>query len=238
MTTCRSTVRAIPCGDSAVLVSINAADVETTWRAAHDLASRLWAALPPGVHEIAPTYDTVLIEFDCAVTDHDEVRRAVDAAASPGGEREVFEPRTLLVPTVYGGEEGPDLGDVAASLGLTPNRVVELHGAAPLRIRCMTFPVASPLLDGAEFPGVVPRRSTPRTTMSNGVVMVAGRQTALSPFGAPTGWQIVGRTPCRLVDLTADEVAPYRPGDLLRFLPIARDDWPRYADRPLEHADG
>lgn len=232
------TVRVVPCGDSAVLAAVDAGDTEASWRAAHALGARLWEVALDGVREIVPTYDTVLVEFDCGVTTHAEVTRAVHAAAATEGRPASGGSRCFRVPTVYGGEEGPDLDTVAASLGLDPGRVVELHTEAPLRVRCMTFPVASPLLDGADFPGVVPRRSSPRTTMPPGVVMVAGRQTALSPLGAPTGWQIIGRTPCRLVDLDSEDVAPYRAGDLLRFEPIDRDEWSAYEGQRLVACDG
>lgn len=224
-------------GDSALLVSCADDAKELAWRTAHGLADRLRAMSVAGVHEVVPTYDSVLVEFDCTVVSHDEVERAV-ASAADEPTADVAAGRLFRVPTVYGGAEGPDLADVAAHLGLTAEQVVERHTAAPLRIRCLTFPVASPLLDGADLPAEVPRRPTPRTTMPDGVVMVAGRQTALSPLGAPTGWQIIGRTPCRLVDVSAADVAPYRAGDWLHFVPADPGDWDELAGRPLELVDG
>lgn len=225
-------------GDSALLVSYGDDAAEAAWQSAHGLAARLRTSLPTGVYEVVPSYESVLVEYDCAVVTRAEVERAVGAAASGRGEVSPPAPRHYRVPTVYGGEEGPDLPEVAACLGLDAGEVVERHTARPLRIRCMTFPIASPLLDGADFPAEVPRKATPRTTMPDGVVMVAGRQTALSPLGAPTGWQIVGRTPCRLVDLDADPVAPYRAGDWLHFVAVDRAAWDELAGQPLERVDG
>lgn len=225
-------------GDSALLVTCSSRSAEASWQAAHGLAERLRAVSPSGVYEIVPTYDSVLVEFDCAVTTHADVERAVhEASAAHDLEATPAESRHFRVPTVYGGEEGPDLSDVAAHLGLDTREVVARHSAAPLRIRCLTFPIASPMLDGAAFPADVPRRTTPRTTMAGGVVMVAGRQTVVSPLSAPTGWQIIGRTPCQLVDLAGGPIAPYRAGDWLHFVQADRREWDVLLGQPLERLD-
>lgn len=226
-------------GDSALLVTCPADSEDASWRTAHALAERLRASPPAGVYEIVPTYDSLLVEFDCTVTTHADVERAVHEVATPrDAEVAPSGARYFRVPTVYGGEEGPDLPDVAAHLELDAREVVARHTAVPLQIRCLTFPVASLMLDGAAFPTDVPRRATPRTTMAGGVVMVAGRQTVVSPLSAPTGWQIIGRTPCQLVDLAGEQIAPYRAGDWLHFVQIDRSDWSALLGRPLERFDG
>lgn len=234
-----ATVELSAFGDSALLATLHADTPESAWQAAHQVAEHLRRQPPDGVCEIAPSYDSVLVEYDCSVTTHADLERAVEHASSALlANAPTLSARHFRVPTVYGGEEGPDLDEVAAILGLDPGRVIELHTAAPLRIRCMTFPIASPMLDGPEFPNVVPRRTTPRTTMADGVVMVAGRQSALSPLGAPTGWQIIGRTPCSLVDIGTTQVAPYRSGDWLHFASIEPREWASHLGRPLERIDG
>jgi hypothetical protein len=48
----------------------------------HALADALDAVRLTGVHGIVPTYDSLLVEFDCAATDHDTVRRVLGHEAA------------------------------------------------------------------------------------------------------------------------------------------------------------
>ena len=73
-------IRIADCGDSAVLVRA-AGPGDDSWSAVHALADAVEAAGLNGVHGIVPAYDCLLVEFDCAATDHAAVRRAVASAA-------------------------------------------------------------------------------------------------------------------------------------------------------------
>ncbi|MEU2623553.1 carboxyltransferase domain-containing protein [Streptomyces sp. NPDC007157] len=220
------------CGDSAVVVKAAGAGA---WRFVHALADAVEAARPAGVYGIVPAYDSLLVEFDCATTDHATVRRALHRATArlTHGEAPPPSPRRFTVPVVYGGEHGPDLPVVAAQLGLTEREVVELHTARDLTVRCLGAPVGAPMTDGPAFPAPVPRLASPRTSVPPGSVAVAGRQAVICPMRSPGGWPLLGRTPLRVLDLDAEPLTPYRPGDTFRFVPITADEWDAHAGVPL-----
>jgi allophanate hydrolase subunit 1 len=50
-----------------------------------------------------------------------------------------------------------------------------------------------------------------------GSVAVAGEQTAIYPFDSPGGWQLIGRTPVRMFDVSAPAPARLQLGDSVRF---------------------
>src|SRR5882724_8672239 len=140
-------------GDSAVLTRAIRGDAERRWVVVHALADAIEAAQPDGVYGIVPTYDTLLVEFDCARTEHRTIRRAIADAAdrldySPGARPA---PKQFVVPVVYGGEFGPDLPIVAGQLGLTEREVVELPSGVDLTVRCLGAPVGAPMMDGSAF---------------------------------------------------------------------------------------
>ncbi|MCG7206576.1 5-oxoprolinase subunit B family protein [Streptomyces arenae] len=228
------------CGDSALVAKAVGLDAEPAWRLVHGLADALDTLRLHGVHGLVPTYDALLVEFDCADIDHDTVRRVLwhEAGRLGTGPRSAAAPRRFLVPVVYGGAFGPDLPEVAAQLGLTEREVVELHSGSDLTVRCLGAPAGSPMMDGPPFPVPVPRLASPRTRVDPGSVAVAGRQAVICPMPSPGGWPLLGRTPVRVLDLHDDPLTPYRPGDTFRFVPITPDQWDDLVDLPLAACHG
>lgn len=231
------TTRTADFGDSAVAVAVDG-DSEAAWELVHYLAETLSDSAPSGVRGFIPTYDSLLIEFDCNRTDHATIQRAVETVAASliGDTPARRTPRRFVVPVVYGGEYGPDLQMVASVLHLTEAEVVALHTERPLRLRCLGSPAGSPMLDGPRFPALVPRLTSPRTAVPAGSVAVAGRQAVISPVVSPGGWAVLGRTPRQLIDIESEPPSPYRPGDLVQFVSIAEAEWDAYIGnlRPVD----
>ncbi|MDI9897141.1 carboxyltransferase domain-containing protein [Rhodococcus sp. IEGM 1381] len=212
------------CGDSSIRITSGADTAEARWVEVHRIAAALDGIDCAGIYGAIATYDAVLVEFDCAVIDHDQVRSVLDGLDT---RRPVLAraPREFEIPVVYGGEYGPDLGIVADTLGLTETEVVALHCAVPLTMRCYGSPGGAPMLDGPAFGMSIPRRSSPRPSVPSGAVAVAGHQAVISARPAPGGWQVLGRTPITLVDIASDPISPYAPGDSFRFHPIIASEW-------------
>lgn len=236
-----SCVVILDCGDSAVVAKAVGMAAERAWQVVHALADALDAVRLDGVHGLVPTYDSLLVEFDCVDTDHATVRRVLRHEADRLGTGPVRPSRTrrFVVPVVYGGEFGPDLPVVAEQLGVSEREVVELHSGADLTVRCLGAPAGAPMMDGPAFPRPVPRLASPRTRVLPGSVAVAGRQAVICPMPSPGGWPLLGRTPLRVLeDLDADPLTAYRPGDTFRFVPITPEQWDDHAGRPLAAAHG
>jgi KipI family sensor histidine kinase inhibitor len=229
------------CGDSAVVVKAVAGDAERRWEVVHALADAVEGAELGGVYGVVPTYDSLLVEFDCDRTDHRTVRGAIGEAADRLCRRDsVRRPaaKRFVVPVVYGGEHGPDLPQIARQLGLTEREVVEIHSGTPLTVRCLGAPVGAPMMDGPPFPKPVPRLASPRTSVPPGSVAVAGRQAVICPMRSPGGWPLLGRTPLRVLDLGSERLTSYRPGDRFQFVPIESEQWDDYSGAVLAAEHG
>ena len=217
------------CGDSAVRVTMAHPDREMCWRMAHSVAAALDSRRDvPAISGAIPTYDALLVEFDCAATTHDEVRRRLEELIAITPATGPRHPRQFDIPVAYGGDYGPDLDDVARHLELLPDEVIHLVGARPLTMRCFGSPAGAPMLDGPAFPRPVPRRARPRPHVPAGAVAVAGRQAVISARPAPGGWPVLGRTPLTIVDATTEPLSDFRPGDTFCFFPIPHHQWTRY----------
>ncbi len=63
----------------------------------------------------------------------------------------------------------------------------------------------------------VPRRASPRPPHPANAVMIGGGLAAVATVPMPTGWYVLGATPCRLYAPERDESFFVRPGDEIRF---------------------
>lgn len=214
------TLEILDCGDSAVRVAVEGPHTHRRWQLAHSLAAGLQRARVPGLTNLLPTYDALLVEFDCLRTSHDSIRIAIHDVARELPDHLPRPPRTFQIPVAYGGEHGPDLAATAELLGTTAAEVIARHTATPLLMRCFGAPAGAAMLDGPDFGRPIPRLSSPRPRVAAGAVAVAGRQAVVSSRPAPGGWQVLGTTPLAMVDATHEPLSPYLPGDSFQFFPI------------------
>lgn len=190
----------------------------------HTAASRIQRAQPQ--LECVAAYASLMLRFDplqWATADqgkpHQQVRAA--ALAALGAAQDATEPaREHVIPVSYGGAFGPDLVAVAAYAKLSPDEVIARHTAARYRVAMIGFAPGFPYLLGLDPMLAMPRRSDPRQRVPTGSVAIGGSQTGVYPAELPGGWQLVGRTPLLLFDITAARPARLVAGDRVRFRAI------------------
>jgi KipI family sensor histidine kinase inhibitor len=180
----------------------------------------------PGIINLHPGYASLLISFDPRVVTHDYVEALAREAES--SEASVAEPASVDIPVCYGGEFGPDLGEVAAHCGLSAERVVELHSSASYVVHFLGFSPGFPYLGGMPEALATPRLASPRVRVPAGSVGIAGAQTGVYPTASPGGWRLIGRTPLRLFDPEHDPPALLAMGNEVRFRPISPHEFDNY----------
>jgi inhibitor of KinA len=191
-------------------------------RRVRDLFVALDSAKVDGVVELVPTYRSLLVEFDPLRLPHEALVETVEKTLERLAHVPAPEPRTLEVPTVYGGEYGPDLAFVASHNGLTEDEVVRLHSGTHYLVYMMGFSPGFPYLGGMSERIATPRLKTPRTVIPAGSVGIAQAQTGIYPVESPGGWQLIGRTPLQLFDAARQPPVLVEAGDSIRFVPVPR----------------
>jgi KipI family sensor histidine kinase inhibitor len=213
----------VPFGDEALLVTLDTVASESVTRRAHALASMVRQAGEPWGTPV-PGYATVLVPFDpTQVAPTDAAARLTelidaDAARARAAPVEWRGP-TVTIGVRYGGEDGPDLAEVAHRTGLSPARVIELHGSVTYLVQLMGFAPGFAYLGPLPEALALPRRGEPRVRVPAGSVAIAGRQTAVYPFATPGGWHLIGRTEAPMWNAEADSPATLAPGMRVRFVP-------------------
>lgn len=139
--------------------------------------------------------------------------------------RVMYSPRIVTIPVCYGGEFGPDLGDVASEHDLTIEEVIAMHSSVDYLVHMIGFAPGFPYLGGLPEQIGTPRRATPRLRVEAGTVGIGGSQTGIYPVATPGGWQCIGRTPVRLFRPEMHPPSLLEAGDFVRFEPITTREY-------------
>jgi inhibitor of KinA len=212
-------------GDRAVVVELGDRIAEETFDRVQTL-SRCLAQTPiPAMVEYVPAYTTVTIYYDPLCATYADMCLAIEQLILEANASAPIVARTVEIPVCYGGEFGTDLASVAAHCKLTGDEVIAIHCDATYRVHMLGFAPGFPYLSGMSERIATPRHATPRLKVPAGSVGIAGSQTGVYPLETPGGWQIIGRTPLALFRPAETPPTLLSPGDLVRFRPIASEEF-------------
>ena len=209
-------------GDAALSVHVvSEAPLEAN-AGVHRLAERLRVAHVAGVRDIVPGMRELVVHVDPLRIDIGRIEEALGASADTvvAGDDAPWSALTEI-PVTYGGSAGPDLEDVAAACGLTPEEVCRRHTAVEYVVCFVGFLPGFPYLGLLDESLRLPRRHAPRARVAPGSVAIAGEYTGIYPWASPGGWHLIGHTDVSLFDLEATPPARLAPGGRVRF--VARD---------------
>lgn len=219
-------VRLLASGDTALVVEFGA----KIDRALNDkviaLSDRIRNAAIPGVVELVPTFRSLMVHYDPCTLLFAELQAHIEGLLADLPPRRKTTRRWRL-PVCYGGEHGPDLGGVAARLGLPVDAVIDAHAATAFHIYCIGFLPGYPYMGDLDERFALPRRETPRVRVPMGAVCIAQRMTGVYPLDSPGGWHLIGRTPVRMFDVRRPRPVLLSPGDEVHFTPVSDAEFTR-----------
>lgn len=210
-----------PASDNSLLVSFG----QQISLDAHQHVAKLLRLLESepiaGIRNLHPAYCSVLIKFHALELQHHELEALLQSYLARLEDVCLPEPRQLEIPVCYGGEYGPDLAEVSALHGLTPQQAIDLHTSATYVVYFLGFAPGFAYLGGLPDALVTPRLPTPRRSVPPGSVGIAGNQSGVYPFATPGGWRLLGRTPIAMFQPDRSAMSFLSVGDRVRFTPIS-----------------
>ena len=181
-----------------------------------------------GIIELVPTYCALLVQYDAMVYSYSDICRILEPTLQESVTDSANELVTIVeIPTVYGGEFGPDLGFVASYNHISEAEVVSIHSGTDYLVYMLGFIPGFTYLGGMDPRIATPRLSSPRTLIPAGSVGIAGEQTGTYPSDSPGGWQIIGRTPVTMYDMSKKQAALLQAGDYVRYVSINENEFHR-----------
>jgi len=220
-------MKIVPASDSSLLIEFG----NTISRQAHGRVLALFNALlaerDPRIRNLHPGYASLLIDFDPRQLSHEHLTEHLQKLIDAETGFKAAASRTVEIPVCYDAEFGPDLQDVATDTNLSVEEVVRLHASATYLVYFLGFSPGFGYMGGLPEKLRTPRLATPRIRVLAGSVGIAGEQTGIYPVDSPGGWRLIGRTPVRMFDATANPPTRLQPGDVVRLAPISRASYER-----------
>jgi KipI family sensor histidine kinase inhibitor len=187
-----------------------------------------------GLIETIPTYRSLMIIYEPMLIELDELIDKVKSIETKMDEMKLPDAKIIEIPTLYGGEFGPDLEFVAEHNKTSLEEVIKIHTSRSYLIYMIGFTPGFPYLGGMNDKIATPRLQTPRTKIPVGSVGIAGKQTGIYPIESPGGWQLIGRTPVKLYDPNREEPVLLNAGDYIKFIQIDEKEYKRIEDLERE----
>jgi len=217
-----------PVGDRAISIDFGQVIDPTINRHIRQTIERIKELQLEGIIELVPTYCALLVEYDAMLYSYSEICNIIESTLEEGMINTTNELVTVVeVPTVYGGEFGPDLSFVASHNHLSEDEVISIHSGTDYLVYMLGFIPGFTYLGGMDPRIATPRLSSPRTLIPAGSVGIAGEQTGTYPSDSPGGWQIIGRTPVTMYDMSKAQAALLKAGDYVRYVPIDESEFHR-----------
>ncbi len=215
-------------GFSGMLVNFSQTFSDGANRAALAFRAHLDASPPVGVTETSTSLTSVYIAFNPEVISHAEMHTHLEGlldtqnwleAALPDGRR------LWRIPTVFGGDHGPQLTQVAEAVDKTNADTIAALSTTRLRVLTLGFAPGQPYLGTLPEGWHIPRQSGLTPRVPKGAVTTAISQIVLFTIPAPTGWRQVGLTAFEGFKL--DRYTPFalRPGDEVTFPAISPEEY-------------
>jgi inhibitor of KinA len=221
--------RIFPLSESSLVVEFGSEiSVELNERAIA-LADQLDTNPFPGYIESVPCYASTAVFYDLltvkrevpsASTAFDAVQALIRSVLNSVRPKTDQERCQIEIPVSFAEPNALDLPFIAESAGLSPSEVIDIFTSTIYRVYMLGFLPGFTYMGEIDKRIAVPRKQAPRLKVPPGSVGIAGRQTGIYPFESPGGWQILGRTNTDIFLPNSDPPCLFRPGDLVRFVPV------------------
>jgi len=222
-----------PVGDSSLLVEYEEEISPEVNQKVRRLAQSIERNAFRGMTEVVPAYRSLMIFFDPLQVKIEEVMALIKNLDQGALEADVTKPRLFRIPTVYGGDYGPDLERVSAHAKLPPEEVIRIFSSQPYLVYCLGFLCSLAYLGGVPKILDIPRLISPRPFIPVGSVGFSGRQANILPIDQPSGFNYIGRT---FVKVYSPEKFPptlFRPGDFVQCPPVSEGEANRAGEKEL-----
>ena len=197
------------------------------------LAQAIEKHAPPGLNEVIPAYRSLMVFFDPFQIKMETISDLIVHLAEGSVSVDLVWPRLFRIPTVYGGEYGPDLERISRLKNLTPEEVVRLFSSVNYLVYCLGFLCSLAYLGGVPAILDVSRLTSPRPFVPVGSVGYSGRQANILPIDQPSGFNYIGRTFVRVYDPQKFPPTLFRPGDYIQCPSVSEEEAKQAGEKDL-----
>ncbi len=184
-----------------------------------------------GINYCIPAYCSLVIGFEPHSISYEDLTKKVkswiDVVQNSSTQINISD-TIHSIPVCYDKLYALDLEILTKQTGCNAEELIKLHTKQIFRVYMLGF------LPGFIYLGKLPeslfckRKQNPRTEIAAGSVGIAGYQTGIYPFKSPGGWQIIGRTPLKIFDISKTNPFLFKAGDSIRFYSISKQEFEKF----------
>ena len=175
--------------------------------------------------EYVPAYNSLTLICKDTVLDFDYFKPKIKEWYTKKGKVEPVTRYLWRLPVCYDPKFGLDLEEISEKLGLSIDKITDLHAQSIYTVYGIGFLPGFMYLGGVPEALEVPRKSAPRPKVPMGSVGLAGKQTGIYPQDSPGGWNIIGKCPVPMFDLKKENPCFVKVGDKIQFYPISMAEY-------------
>lgn len=225
-------------GDDAVTIEFGNSISESYNRKVMQLFTAVQQVPLPGMLEVVPAYSSLTIYYDIFLLRNNTasevtvqqfviseiVKRMESLPVNDSLNEDV---PVISIPVCYETAFAPDMDFICHQKKLSRAEIIHLHTSQMYRVYMTGFLPGFPYMGETAEPLQVSRKEKP-VRVIKGSVGLAGRQTGIYPLDSPGGWQIIGRTPLMLFDVSRWPPVLLKPGDRIQFYSITSYEFENY----------
>ncbi|MDO5115111.1 MAG: 5-oxoprolinase subunit PxpB [Synergistaceae bacterium] len=223
-------------GDTAVSVEVgNDISIPTSQKVSL-LFRMLQAAGIDGIVELLPAYCSVTIQYDPSIIHHDDLVQKVKGVMDSASTREAGPSVSEMmcdIPVLYGGEYGYDIQEVADYHKKTVQDIIDIHSSHENYTYMLGFAPGMGYL-GSQNGLRMPRRKSPRLSVEEGSIIIWENQSIIFPITGPTGWNVIGKTPVKIFDISKKQPFLLSAGLWIKFFPVNEEEYREIAKQSAE----
>lgn len=129
------------------------------------------------------------------------------------------------IPVCYDEEFGMDLQYISSEKKISISNMIKLHSETSYLIYFFGFQPGFFYLGGLHERLHIPRKPNPRLRVEKGSVAIGGAQTGVYSQDSSGGWNIIGKCPLDLFDISKSRPTFAKPGDRVQFISISKSEF-------------
>jgi len=129
------------------------------------------------------------------------------------------------IPICYDQEFGLDIDEISNKLKLSIKNLINYHKQSVYQVDMIGFLPGFLYLGNLNNSLYLKRKETPRVSVPEGSIGIAGNQTGIYNLNSPGGWNIIGRTPLKLFSKYKNPPIEIKRGDNVVFYEIKKDEF-------------